>query len=120
MEVYEKSTRPLADFYRQRGLLVTIEAEGTPEEIYQRTLTALGSAGGVKQPTRCGPTRIDPVSGARLVSSRSSQGRKIARISTAISLVPAAGWTTRASGFRQPALPASRRARNVGILPRAV
>ena len=43
MEAYEKSTKPLADFYQQRDLLVTIEAEGTPEEIYQRTLTALGS-----------------------------------------------------------------------------
>jgi adenylate kinase len=50
MEVYEKSTKPLTDFYRQRGLLVTIEAEGTPEEIYQRTLTALGSMHGGKQP----------------------------------------------------------------------
>ena len=44
MEVYEKSTKPLTDFYRKRGLLVTIEAEGTPEEIYQRTLSALDSA----------------------------------------------------------------------------
>ncbi len=43
MEVYEKSTKPLIDFYRKRGLLVTIGAGGTPEEIYQRTLTALGS-----------------------------------------------------------------------------
>jgi adenylate kinase len=43
MEVYEKSTKPLTDFYQQRGLLVTIEAEGTPEEIYQRTLAALDS-----------------------------------------------------------------------------
>jgi adenylate kinase len=43
MEVYEKSTKPLTDFYQQRGLLVTIEAEGTPEEIYQRTLTGLNS-----------------------------------------------------------------------------
>jgi adenylate kinase len=49
MAVYEKSTRPLADFYQQRGLLVTILAEGTPEEIYQRTLTTLGSAGGGRQ-----------------------------------------------------------------------
>ena len=49
MDVYEKSTRPLTDFYEQRGLLVTIEAEGTPEEIYQRTLAALGSAPGGKQ-----------------------------------------------------------------------
>ena len=46
MEVYEKSTKPLTDFYRKRGLLVTVEAEGTPEEIYQRTLGALDSARG--------------------------------------------------------------------------
>lgn len=37
MKAYETSTRPLMDFYQQRGLLVTISAEGTPEEIYQRT-----------------------------------------------------------------------------------
>jgi len=43
MEVYEKSTKPLIDFYRKRDLLVTIEAEGTPEEIYQRTLDSLNS-----------------------------------------------------------------------------
>jgi adenylate kinase len=44
MEVYDKSTKPLTDFYQKRGLLVTVEAEGTPEEIYQRTLSALDSA----------------------------------------------------------------------------
>ena len=37
MQAYEDSTKPLIDFYRQRGLLVTILAEGSPEEIYQRT-----------------------------------------------------------------------------------
>jgi len=37
MKAYEQSTRPLIDFYKQRGLLVTISAEGSPEEIYQRT-----------------------------------------------------------------------------------
>lgn len=41
MEVYEKSTRPLINYYSQRGLLITISAEGTPEEIYQRTLARL-------------------------------------------------------------------------------
>jgi adenylate kinase len=46
MEVYDKSTKPLIDFYRKRGLLLTIEASGTPEEIYQRTLAALGSLRG--------------------------------------------------------------------------
>jgi adenylate kinase len=44
MEVYQKSTKPLIDFYQKRGVLVTIEAEGTPEEIYERTLTALNGA----------------------------------------------------------------------------
>jgi adenylate kinase len=41
MEAYEKSTAPLAEFYRKRNLLVSIPAEGTPEEIYDRSLRAL-------------------------------------------------------------------------------
>ena len=45
MAAYETSTAPLADFYRKRGLLVPISAEGKPEEIYQRTLTALNALG---------------------------------------------------------------------------
>ena len=44
MEVYEKSTMPLIDFYQQRGLLLTLSAEGTPEDIYQRAATALNRA----------------------------------------------------------------------------
>lgn len=43
MHAYETSTRPLINFYERRGLLVNISAEGSPEEIYQRTrLLALG------------------------------------------------------------------------------
>jgi adenylate kinase len=38
MEAYEKSTAPLADFYRKRKLLISITAEGSPEEIFARTL----------------------------------------------------------------------------------
>jgi adenylate kinase len=41
MAAYEKSTAPLAEYYRGRGLLIPILAEGTPEEIFQRTLKAL-------------------------------------------------------------------------------
>jgi len=33
MEAYERSTAPLTDFYRRRKLLVSITAEGSPEEI---------------------------------------------------------------------------------------
>jgi len=43
MEAYEKSTSPLADYYRQRGLLVSIAATGSPEEIYERTAAALAA-----------------------------------------------------------------------------
>jgi adenylate kinase len=41
MDVYAKSTAPLADFYQQKGLLIPISAEGTPEEIFARTISAL-------------------------------------------------------------------------------
>jgi adenylate kinase family enzyme len=43
MKAYETSIRPLINFYKQRGLLISISADGPPEEIYQRTrLLALG------------------------------------------------------------------------------
>jgi len=41
MEAYERSTAPLADFYRKRKLLLSISAEGSPEEIFKRTLDVL-------------------------------------------------------------------------------
>lgn len=44
MDAYEKSTKPLIDFYRERGLLITIQADGKPEEIYRRSLVALENA----------------------------------------------------------------------------
>ena len=43
MQAYESSTAPLVDYYRKAGLLVAVSAEGSPEEIYQRTLKALSS-----------------------------------------------------------------------------
>jgi adenylate kinase len=41
METYAKSTQPLVEFYRRRGLLVPVAATSLPEETYQRTVTAL-------------------------------------------------------------------------------
>lgn len=41
MDVYKKSTAPLIEFYRDKGLLVTISAEGTPKEVFERTILAL-------------------------------------------------------------------------------
>jgi adenylate kinase len=51
MQVYEKNTRPLLDWYGRRGVLVTVPAHGTPEEIYARAWTCGRSAqGGWAQP----------------------------------------------------------------------
>ena len=41
MDAYEKSTAPLVEYYRRRNLLISVSAEGSPEEILRRTLTAL-------------------------------------------------------------------------------
>jgi adenylate kinase len=41
MQAYQQSTAPLTDYYQERGLLVEVDAHGTPEEIFQRTLHLL-------------------------------------------------------------------------------
>jgi adenylate kinase len=38
MDAYQRSTAPLIDFYRRAGLLLSIEATGSPEAICERTL----------------------------------------------------------------------------------
>ncbi len=43
LKVYDEKTRPLVDFYRDHGLLRTIDAEGGVEEITQRLEAALKS-----------------------------------------------------------------------------
>ena len=37
MHAYQKSTAPLAEFYRKRKLLISVPADGSPEEIFART-----------------------------------------------------------------------------------
>ncbi len=41
MKVYERDTAPLIEFYKLHGLLLSIPAIGSPEEIYARTLETL-------------------------------------------------------------------------------
>jgi adenylate kinase len=45
LRVYEEQTRPLVDFYRDRGLLVTVNGQGSIEEVRERIAQALRSAG---------------------------------------------------------------------------
>ena len=41
MRAYESSAAPLAQYYRKRKMLMSVSAEGSPEEIYRRTMQAL-------------------------------------------------------------------------------
>lgn len=41
LEVYERSTAPLIHFYRNLGLLLNIDATGSPDQIYARTMEEL-------------------------------------------------------------------------------
>jgi adenylate kinase len=41
LEAYERSTAPLIDFYDKLGLLVQVEAKGSPDEIFDRTVQRL-------------------------------------------------------------------------------
>lgn len=41
LQVYREQTEPVIDYYRERGKLRTIDAEGTIEEIYERLKQAL-------------------------------------------------------------------------------
>jgi adenylate kinase family enzyme len=43
MEAYQRSTRPLIQFYSGLGLLLPVAATSTPQEIYGRTMTALAA-----------------------------------------------------------------------------
>lgn len=51
LEAYTRSTAPLIRFYKDFGLLVSIVADGSPEEIFERTIVALESAAVL--PERC-------------------------------------------------------------------
>ena len=42
LEAYRQSTEPLIQFYRYLGLLLPVNASGSPEEVCARTLIALG------------------------------------------------------------------------------
>ena len=44
LEVYERETQPLIDYYRDRGLLRVVEAEGSVDEVYARLTATLESA----------------------------------------------------------------------------
>jgi adenylate kinase len=61
MCAYEEGTRPLLDYYRLRGMLLTIPANGTPVEVLERTLDRLGD----RRTTGQGRTKTRSIVGLR-------------------------------------------------------
>jgi adenylate kinase family enzyme len=48
MSAYQESTQPLIEFYGQRGLLISIPADGAPEAVFRRAVSALNGAAHVE------------------------------------------------------------------------
>ena len=44
LELYEKQTAPLLDWFEARGLLATVDGTGTPEEVFERVTAAVDHA----------------------------------------------------------------------------
>ena len=44
LELYERETEPLIEFYRERDLLVTVDGLGTMDEVFDRLVAAIDSA----------------------------------------------------------------------------
>lgn len=42
LEVYRQQTQPVAAYYAQKGVLVTVNASGTPDEVYARLCQVMG------------------------------------------------------------------------------
>ena len=61
LRVYEQNTRPVLSYYSDAGLLRTVRAEGSPEEITERLLAALEGDADVTTPVRARPARAAAV-----------------------------------------------------------
>ena len=44
LDLYEKATRPLLDFYDGLGLLITVDGDGDPDDVFDRILEAVEPA----------------------------------------------------------------------------
>ncbi len=67
LRVYDEKTRPLIEFYRARGLLRVISAEGEVDEVTRRLTQALGARAAVLRPRRR-PPRTEGAAAPRAAS----------------------------------------------------
>lgn len=48
LDLYERETAPLIDFYEERGLMVVVDGLGTVEEVFDRLVAAIDAARGTE------------------------------------------------------------------------
>jgi len=112
LRVYDEQTRPLIDFYRARGLLRVINAEGDVDEVTRRLAQALGAPASRRAPRRTkaatpvkAPARKRAAPGARkstrLRSARGKAAAKTARVARAKSRRPSRSGRARLKGKRR-------------------
>jgi adenylate kinase len=78
LRVYEQNTRPVLSYYSDAGLLRTVSAEGSPEQITQRLLDALGvGAQAATKPARAAAVRKHAVK--RRPASKKKARAKVVR-----------------------------------------
>lgn len=85
LKVYEEKTKPLVEFYRQKGVLQSIDAEGDVDEITARLESALQAAtkapGGTKSPVRKKRKKAP----AKATAAAKTKGKRIAVRRAAVS-----------------------------------
>jgi adenylate kinase len=87
LRVYDEQTRPLIDFYRARGLLRVINAEGDVDEVTQRLAQALAAPASLRAPRRTrGASTVKAAAGKRAPAARprGRSGRTAPRKSTTL------------------------------------
>ena len=99
LRVYDEKTRPLIDFYRARGLLRVIDAEGDVDAVTRRLSKVLG------MPALRAPTRKKPAA-ARKILKKPAASRKVAPKKTPRKTM--ASRTVRRSAPAKRASPATR------------
>ncbi len=84
LKVYEEKTKPLIEFYRNKGVLQTINAEGDVDEISQRLENALqaaakGAAGARKSAAKKKPA-VKKTAAKKLPAKKTAAGKKSAAV----------------------------------------
>jgi len=75
LRVYDEQTRPLIDFYRARGLLRVINAEGDVDEVTQRLAQALAAPASLRAPRRTRAATTVKAAASKRAPASASRGR---------------------------------------------